>query len=435
MPILNTLRDHINPRNPLLLFYHKLVAIFAALWYRFPANKLRVVAVTGTKGKSTTVHFLASILKAAGYRVGVASTIHFQIGDAIWPNETKQTTQGRFRLQHLLSQMVRIRCDFAILEVTSHALVQSRLWGVNVDTAVLTNIQRDHIEYHGSFENYLHAKGLLFAHLGRAERKHGLQKTAVLPSEEPHLAYFEAFPVDRKISYGSKGIVNARDTVLFADGSRFTLKVPNAELSVRLKLPGDFNIQNALAAAAAALSFGVALPIIAKGLESETEIPGRLEPIRSGQPFTVIVDYAHTPESLEKVLSLLKPLTRGRLFLVFGATGGGRDKAKRPDMGRAAERYADFIVVTDDDPYTEPRMQIIEQVAQGIQRKEGENFWMIRDRLQAIRLALSLAQEHDTVLIAGKGCESVQMIGNERIPWDDRNVVREILGRKLEVIL
>jgi UDP-N-acetylmuramoyl-L-alanyl-D-glutamate--2,6-diaminopimelate ligase len=353
-------------------------------------------------------------LKAAGFRVGVASSIHFQIGDTVWPNDTKQTTQGRFRLQHLLRQMVRARCDFVLLEVTSHALVQSRLWGVNVDTAVLTNIQRDHIEYHGSFENYLHAKGLLFSGLSRAERKHGIQKTAVLPSDEPHLAYFDAFPVDRKISYGSKGIVNARDTVLFADGSRFTLKVPNTEISVGLKLPGDFNIQNALAASAAALSFGVKLSAIQKGLEAETEIPGRLETIRSGQPFTVIVDYAHTPESLEKVLSLLKPLTRGRLFLVFGATGGGRDKSKRPDMGRVAERYADYIVVTDDDPYTEPRMQIIEQIAEGVVSErtvrarrresnlaqpiaseaeliqiEGENFWMIRDRREAVRLALS----------------------------------------------
>lgn len=395
-----------------------------------------MIAVTGTKGKSTVVHLLANILQEAGHRVGVTSSIHFQIGDRVWPNDTKQTTQGRFTLQRLLREMVRARCEFAILEVTSHALIQSRLWGVNVDAAVLTNVSGDHLEYHGGFENYLHAKGLLFANLGRAERKFGIQKTAVLPTHEPNVAYFEAFPVDRKISYGlSKGIVHAGEVALHADGSKFTIKVPNDEISVDFKLPGDFNITNALAAAAAAIAFGVKLTAVKKGLESEAQIPGRLEAIRAGQPFTVIVDYAHTVDSLEKLLSLFRPLTKGKLFLVFGATGGGRDKSKRPEMGKIAARFADEIIITDDDPYTENRMQIIEQVAEGCGRHEGEGLWKVRDRRQAIRLALSAAKEEDTVLIAGKGCEPVQIIDGKRIEWDDRKVVREILGSALEVKL
>lgn len=436
MNLINTLRDKISPQNPLLLFYHRLTAIAAALWYRFPANRLKIIAVTGTKGKSTVVHLLANILQEAGYRVGAASSIHFQIGDRMWPNDTKQTTQGRFTLQRLLREMVRARCEFAILEVTSHALIQSRLWGVNVDAAVLTNVSGDHLEYHGGFENYLHAKGLLFAGLGRSERKFGIQKTAVLPTHEPNVAYFEAFPVDRKISYGfSKGIVHAGEVALHADGSKFTIKVPNDEILVDFKLPGDFNITNALAAAAAAIAFGVKLTAVKKGLESETQIPGRLEAIRAGQSFSVIVDYAHTPDSLEKLLSLFRPLTKGKLFLVFGATGGGRDKSKRPEMGRVAARFADEIIITDDDPYTENRMQIIEQVAQGCGRREGEGLWKIRDRRQAIRFALSLAKEHDAVLIAGKGCEPIQIIDGKRIDWDDRKVVREILGSAIEVKL
>lgn len=436
MSLLNLVREKISPQNSLLLFYHKLVAIAAAIWYRFPANRMKVIAITGTKGKSTTTHMLASILRAAGHKIGVASTISFQIGDDVWANETKQTTQGRFELQRLLREMANARCEYAILEVTSHALVQSRFWGINVDTAVLTNLQRDHLEYHGGFENYMRAKGLLFANLGRSERKFGLQKTAILPSAEPHLAYFESFTADRQILYGiDKGMIHASDIKLAADSSTFMLKVPNNEIEVNLKIPGDFNVHNSLAACAAAISFGINLQTIKKGLEAEIEIPGRLETIQAGQPFTVVVDYAHTVESLDKLLGLFKPLTKGKLFLVFGATGGGRDKAKRPKMGEVADKYVDYIVVTDDDSYSEDRMQIIEEVSAGIKRKEGEGFWKIRDRKQAIKLALSRAQEGDSVLIAGKGCESVHMLDGQRLEWDDRKVVREILSSKLQVQL
>lgn len=436
MSLLSTLREKISPQNPLLLFYHKLLAVAAALWYRFPTIKLRVIAVTGTKGKSTVTHFITSILKAAGYRVGVVSTIQFQIGDTVWQNDTKQTTPGRFTLQKLLRAMVSDRCDFAVIEVTSHALVQSRLWGVNVDIAVLTNIARDHLEYHGGFEHYLHAKGLLFSGLARSERKFGLQKTAVLPIDDAHYPYFDSFLTDRKITYGgTKGTVRAADTVLSAEGSRFKIQVPNDQIEVHLKLPGEFNITNALAAASAALACGIKLSAVQKGLQTDTEIPGRLEVIRAGQPFTVIVDYAHTVESLEKLLSLFRSLTKGKLFLVFGSTGGGRDKAKRPEMGAVASRFVDYIVVTDDDPYTENRMEIIEQITQGVGRKEGEGMWRIRDRREAIRLALSLASPGDTVIVAGKGCEPIQIIEERRIPWDDRKVVRELLGTEMKVNL
>lgn len=436
MSLLNFLRNRISPQNSFLLLYHKILAVTAAIFYRFPANRLKVIAVTGTKGKSTTVHFIASILREAGHKVGAASTIQFQIGDRIWMNDTKQTTQGPFFLQKFLREMVNARCEFAIVEVTSHAMIQSRVWGINIDAAVLTNIQRDHIEYHGSFENYLYAKGLLFSLLGRLERKVGIQKTAVLPAEEPNLAYFETFASDKKLLYGfGKGIIRAENIKLKATGSDFILKVPNNEVEVHINIPGEFNILNALAAASAAISFGIKLEAVKKGLESAMEIPGRLEVIKLGQPFTVVVDYAHTAESLEKLLSLFKKLTKGKLFLVFGATGGGRDKLKRPEMGAVADKYADYIVVTDDDPYAEDRMQIINQVSEGIKRKEGNNFWKIRDRRQAIRLALSLAQEGDTVIVAGKGCEPIQIIGDERIEWDDRKVVREILSSEVKVEL
>lgn len=436
MSIIDPIRARISPQNPFLLMYHKLLGVLAALWHGFPANRLKVIAVTGTKGKSTTVHLLANILKSAGHKVGLASTIHFQIGDKIWPNETKQTTQGRFKLQGLLREMVKEHCEYVILEATSHALVQSRLWGINVDAAILTNIDRDHIEYHGGFENYLRAKGMLFAMLVRSERKFGMQKTAVLPVEDPNFAYFDSFPSDKKVTYGlGQGMVYAADLSLGAASSSFTLKAPNAGITIDLKIPGEFNIKNALAAAACALSLGINLNTIKKGLEIDTEIPGRLESVQAGQPFAVIVDYAHTPDSLQKLFSLFKPLTVGRLFAVFGATGGGRDKAKRPEMGAVADKYADVVILTDDDSYTEDRMQIIDQIAEGVNRKEGENFWRVRDRRQAIRLALAMAQKGDTVIIAGKGCEPVQIVDGRRIEWDDRAVARDILSRSVKVEL
>lgn len=420
MSLRNLIRSKISPQNPFLLFYHKVLGILAAVFYKFPADHLKVIAITGTKGKSTTTQFLASILTAAGHKVGVSSTINFRIGDRVWTNATKQTTQGRFALQKLLRQMVNEKCDFAVVEVTSHALVQSRIWGVKVDLAVLTNIQKDHLEYHGGFENYRSAKGLLF----------GLTKNFVLPIEDPSFDYFDKFHADKKLTYGiSKGDFKAENIQLAANGSNFLLKSPVGQIQVHMKIPGEFNISNALAAAAAASSFGVSLQAIKEGLLKVESIPGRLEVINVGQPFTVVVDYAHTPESLESLLSFYRPLTKGKLILVFGATGGGRDKAKRPVMGSVAAKYVDNIIVTDDDPYTEDRMTIIEQVAAGVGRTEGKGLWKVMGRREAISIAISMAGEQDTVLIAGKGCESIQIVGEEKIPWDDREVVREILKR------
>lgn len=430
------LRSLISDHNPLLHFYYRIIAILAALRYGFPAQRMRIIAITGTKGKSTVTHILGKILESAGLKIGIASTIGFQIGNLTWMNDTKQTTQGRFRLQQLLRMMVNDHCDVAILEVTSHALIQSRLWGINVDTAVLTNIQNDHLEYHGSFENYIHAKGLLFKMLGTSERKRGIEKTAVLPLDDGNYPYFSTFQKDRELAFGlSKGFLHAENITYTPQGSRFTLRVPNGAEEVTFKLPGEFNVLNALAAAGAAISCGVNLQSIKKGLEEELHIPGRLERIDLGQPFTIIVDYAHTTESLQKVLELYKPLTKGKLWLIFGCTGGGRDTSKRPLMGKIADTYADMIIVTDDDSYTEDRMTIINQVCEGIARVEGTGLWKIRDRREAIRLALSMAGEADTIIVAGKGCEPVQIIDGEKLMWDDRKVIREILSSPITVAL
>lgn len=410
--------------------------MLAALYYRFPSCYLNIIGVTGTKGKTTTTNLIATILSEAGYKVGMTSTINFRVGDLRWNNTTKITTLGPFFLQKLLRQMVREGCTHAVLEVSSHAIHQNRVWGVNFDTAVITNIGEDHLEYHGGFQNYMRIKGLLFARLNRSQRKPRIPKVAVLNIDDPNFLYFDQFFVDRKYTYGiNSGTCRASDIALNTNGVIFNLNVPNHRLQINLKLPGQFNVYNAVAAASTALANGINLNVIKTALEKASVIPGRFETIDCGQKYTIVVDYAHTHDSLEKLLSLYKKLTKGRLFVVFGATGGGRDKAKRPKMGAVADKYADYIIVTDDDPYEDDEWQIIEEVSAGIKRQEGKNFWKIPHRREAIKLALDLAADSDVVIIAGKGCEEIQIIGGRKIPWDDRKVVRELLSRPISIEL
>lgn len=432
--LIQFLRKVIPDTNPLRLMYHQVMAFIAAVYYRFPSRYLNVIGVTGTMGKTTVTSLVTAILSEAGYKVGMTSSIQFQVGDLKWTNLTKMTTLGPFVIQKLLRQMVDEGCTHAVLEVTSQALTQNRVWGVNFDTAVLTNIGEDHLEYHGGFENYLRAKGLLFSRLNRSARKTNIPKISILNKDDPNFIYFDQFLVDRQYSFGMGGGTCYADHLqLKANGSSFLLHVPNNQIEINLTLPGDFNVYNAMAAATVALAYNINLTVIKSALEKAVSIPGRFETIDCGQKFTVVVDYAHIHESLEKLLSLYKKLTKGKIYVVFGAPGGGRDKAKRPKMGAVADKYADFVVVTDDDPYSENEWEIIEQVAAGIKRQEGENFWKIPHRYEAIKLALSLAQEGDTVVIAGKGSEEFQMIGGKKIPWDDRKVARQLLAREVKV--
>ncbi|MBI5755052.1 UDP-N-acetylmuramoyl-L-alanyl-D-glutamate--2,6-diaminopimelate ligase [Candidatus Peregrinibacteria bacterium] len=427
--MLNFLRRFIPDTHPIRLLYHRIMAVSAAFFYLFPAEKLHVIAVTGTNGKTTTVNLLAHILEKSGAKVGISSSIFFQIGQSKWHNVTKQTTLGPFFLQRLLSNMVRAKCRYAILEATSHSMTQSRLWGINVDMAVLTNITSDHIEYHGSYRRYVEAKGQLFSNLQSARRKNDIPKISILNRDSKEFEYFDRFLADRKLTYGLSKRANytAKDLELRADGSTFTLKIPNETAKVHLKLPGKFNVDNALAAASAALGCGVPLATIVQALDTARGFPGRYESIDEGQDFSVIVDYAHTPDALEEACRMFKELTARRLIVVFGATGGGRDKSKRSKMGKIVSSYADLMIVTNDDPYEEDELEIIEQICHGVDRREGHGLWKIVDRAAAIRCALRLARKDDTVLITGKGCESVILLKQGRVPHDDREVVRREL--------
>ena len=432
--MLKYLKSKIADTNPLRLFYHKVMAIAANLYYRFPSRHLNVIAVTGTKGKTTTTNLIANVLTEAGYKVGMTSTVKFRVGDMEWTNSTKITTLGPFVLQKLLRQMVNEGCSHAAIEVSSHAILQNRIWGVNIDTSVFTNIGEDHLDYHGGFENYLRAKGLIFDRLNRSARKARIQKIAILNKDDPHFSYFDQFLADRKYVYGmGGGTVFATDTQMKPTGTSFVLHVPNNSTEVNLKIPGEFNVYNALAAAAVGLANNINVSTLKDALEKASVIPGRFESVEVGQKYNIIVDYAHTAESLENLLEMYKGLSRGKLYAVFGATGGGRDKGKRPKMGAVADKYADYVIVTDDDPYEENEWKIIEDVSAGIKRKEGENFWKIPSREEAVKLVLTLAREDDTVVVAGKGAEEIQMVHGKSIPWDDRKVIRSLLSREMKI--
>jgi len=434
--MLETFRKFFPDSHPVRLFFHKIKGFLAAVLYWYPAEKMIVIGVTGTNGKTTTTNLIANILSGAGHKIGMASTINFQVGDERWTNVTKQTTASPFFLQKLLRRMVNEGCKYLVLEVSSHAMIQSRVYGINFDVAVVTNLTPEHIDYHGDFESYREAKGRLFRAVASGVRKTGVQKVTVMNADDKEYNYFNQFVADRKMTYGFKGATIFADQIeKKPEGSRFILNVPNDKVEVNLSLPGEFNVYNSLAAATACLSLNISLVDIKKGLEASSSIPGRFEHVDVGQPFSVIVDYAHTADALENLFRLYRSLTPGRLFAVFGATGGGRDKGKRPKMGAAVNEFADFIIVTDDDPYDEGEWDIIEQVSEGIPRKEGQGFWKIADRFEAIRLALTLAREGDSVVIAGKGAEEIMMLDGKKIPWNDKKIVTDLLKRNVQVSL
>jgi UDP-N-acetylmuramoyl-L-alanyl-D-glutamate--2,6-diaminopimelate ligase len=434
--MLSKIKKIIPERHPLRLLYHKIKGVIAAVVNGFPGHKMIVVGVTGTNGKTTTVNMITNILNSAGYKVGMTSTINFQIGQKKWNNINKQTTLGPFKLQKLLKQMVKEGCTHAVIEVTSHALDQSRVFGINFDIAVITNVTPDHVEYHGDFNSYMSAKGELFRKVSKGKRKADVPKITILNADDKYFSFFNQFIADRKITYGIKqATVYASKIEKGPKGSRYSLHVPNNAVDVKLKMPGDFNVLNSLAAAATCMALQVPIHEIAKGLAERHNIAGRFEHIDCGQKFDVIVDYAHATDALESLLSLYRNLTPGNLFVVFGATGGGRDKAKRPQMGKVAHNYADYIILTNDDPYEEDEWEIIDQISQGIPREEGKNFWQIPDRKEAIRLALTMATEGDTVVVAGKGAEEIMMVRGKKIEWNDRKVIEDLLKREIKLHL
>ena len=411
------------------------LANLACAFYGYPAQHICTIGVTGTDGKTTTSNLISTILETSGRPSGLMTTANFKIRGQEWENSTRQSTLEALEIQQLLRRMLDAGVIYAIIETTSHGLELQRVRGCAFDVGVVTNITHEHLDFHKTIENYRRAKARLFEMLDPARSKSGaishLHPVAILNRDDVSYEVLKPYCRVPIVDYGidADASVRAIDLRLEANRTRFRVVLPHTEFSVETPLVGRFNVSNCLAAIATAYSQGVPPAEIARGLASVTGVTGRMERIDEGQPFTVIVDYAHTPDSLEKVLAILQPLTTGKLIAVFGSAGE-RDVQKRPIMGRIAAQMADFFVITDEDPREENREQILREIADGAEaagKRQGRDFLCIADRASAIATAFAHAQEGDTVLLAGKGHEQSIFIGKEKLPWDDRRVAREQL--------
>lgn len=425
-------------KAPILLdTYHKTKGISAAILRGFPSAKMITIGITGTNGKTTVANMLGHILEANKDKVGLATTINIWTGNRKWVNETKMTTLTPFALQGLLRQMVKQKCKYAIVETTSHALYQHRVWGIFYDIAIFTNLTHDHLDYHKTLENYKLAKGLLFKNLATSLRKPNMPKTAIVNTDDPASDYFKSFPADKKYSFAIDNIntlkspdqsIWATNIVLNKTGTNFTLNTPSGSIDIKLNILGKFNISNALAAASAAYSLGINLPIIKTGLESIWKIPGRMEHVSNNLGLNIIIDYAHTPDGFQKVLESVRPITDGNLIMVFGATGD-RDKSKRSTLGIIASKFADYIVLTEEDPGSEDPQEIINQIYQGIDKNkfQSNNLKIIINRKEAIKHALTIAKPNDTILLLAIGAQTIMVKNGQKIPYNEREVVENII--------
>lgn len=396
--------------------------VIAPFFYDYPGKTMRMIGVTGTNGKTTTTNIVRAILRKAGFKVGLIGTINIMIEDeAIVAHNT---TPDVVDLQRALYRMKEAGCEYVVMEVSSHALALNRVAGCEYDTAALTNITQDHLDFHKTLENYRDAKGLLFEHLHEGKKEN---KTAVFNMDDASSPILCDRTKTRILTYG-EGRNNDIYPLFFkveAKQMRLQLHTPVGEMDLLLKITGEFNVYNVMAAVAIALAEQIDKKTIVDVLNGFDGVPGRFQLVEAGQPYTVIVDYAHTPDGLENVLKTARSITEGKLWVVFGC-GGDRDNKKRPIMGRIALELADRVVVTSDNPRTEDPAVIIDEIAEALKDvPEGKSVELIAERRDAIYHALSEAAANDVIMIAGKGHENYQILADKTIHFDDREVVQE----------
>jgi UDP-N-acetylmuramoyl-L-alanyl-D-glutamate--2,6-diaminopimelate ligase len=418
----------------ILSWYHLSLAHLASIWYRHPSERLIVIGVTGTNGKSTTVNLIAKILEEAGHSVAISSTVNFQNGRREWLNDRKMTMPGRFFLQKLLAQGAASGCRFAVIESSSEGILQHRQIGIHYDCMVFTNLTPEHLTAHGGWENYKQAKLEYFRQLQQLPRKklsgEFIPKTIVANADDPSCGEFTNFSVDKIITFSknSSADLQAQNVAVTEQGIRFDLR----QTHFSLNLKGIFDVYNALAAIAVAENFGVPLKACRTALEKIRNVPGRMELIDGEQAFKILIDYAPEPEGLKQMYQSVRGWKKNKIIHVLGSTGGGRDVDRRRILGELAGQQADYVIVTNEDPYDDEPQQIIDDVAEG-GRDAGkilnQNLFKILDRRQAIEFALRSAQADDLVIITGKGAEQKMAVAGGYIPWDDRQVVREELAK------
>ncbi len=418
------------------------LAYLSAAYHGFPARLLTVVGVTGTDGKTTTCNLLHSILSVAGRRVGLITTVNAVIGERVLDTGLHTTTPDAPDVQRYLAEMVEAGTELAVLEATSHGLEQHRVSACDFDVAVVTNVTHEHLDIHGSLEAYQQAKARLFRHLMAGHSKPGVSKQAVLNADDDSYHYLRRIPANRQWAYGIEGAHQAGVADVLATGIRrtaaytcFSVQSPDQDFELRTVLPGDYNLSNILAATTAALALGVPVAAIEQGVWQVKGIVGRMERIDEGQDFTAIVDFAHTPNSLRRALETARTLTQGRVIAVLGSAGL-RDVEKRAWLGEIGGRLADVMVLTAEDPRTESLDSILAGMARGAERAgavEGQTFFRIPDRAEAIQFAVDLAQPGDLVIACGKGHEQSMCFGTVERPWSEHEVLRAALRHRLEV--
>jgi UDP-N-acetylmuramoyl-L-alanyl-D-glutamate--2,6-diaminopimelate ligase len=402
----------------------------ARTFYGRPDSQLQLIGITGTNGKTTTAFLIESVLRATGILAGLFGTIEYRLGEKTLP--AVNTTPESLDLISYFSELVHAGVKAVVMEASSHALAQERLWGFHFSAAVFTNLTRDHLDYHKDFEHYFAAKRRLFDGLGAPPP--GL---AVINANDSWARKLLDVPNPRRITYGFNGDAQVRPKQFTQDvsGLQATLVTPEGKLDIQSPLLGRANLANIMAAAATGIGLGLPLEKIQQGIASLQTVPGRFEHIDEGQPFLVVVDYAHTDDALRNVLRTARELTRDRLIVVFGC-GGDRDRTKRPLMGEAAGSLADFVVLTSDNPRSEDPIAIMNDALVGLQ-KTGKSYVVEADREEAIRKALTDVRQGDVVVVAGKGHETYQILRDRTIPFDDREVARRILrdlGYSLEAV-
>jgi UDP-N-acetylmuramoyl-L-alanyl-D-glutamate--2,6-diaminopimelate ligase len=405
---------------------HGVEAWVAAAVNGFPGLRMRVIGITGTNGKTSTAILVAQVFRAAGYRVGLSTTALYWVGERQYANDRNTTVTNPWDLQRLLSQMRKAGLQIVVLEVTSHALAQNRVAGVHFEAVALTNITQDHLDYHRTMERYIAAKERLF-------KKPGL-KVSVLNFDDAVYARYARHSAESHMSYSleAPATLRASNIIVNSTGTTFDLEYNGHSEPVVLQLPGRFNVENSLAAAGLALGCGLNVEQVVSGLATLPAVPGRMETIEAGQNFAVIVDYAHTPDALENLYSTLRGLTQKRLIVILGAAGD-RDRGKRPIMGKLAAELCDYVILTDEEAYSEDPQSIIDQIEPGVVAGGGvkdASYEVILDRREAISKAFAMARPGDTVALTGMGHQQYRVATSGKMNWDEREIARDLLGER-----
>ena len=411
-------RDTGAPNQLIVSDTREAFSLLSASFFSHPAKKLRLVGVTGTNGKTTTCFLLKDVFEALGHKTGLVGTVKNMVGDEEYPSTF--TTPDPFELNGLFAKMVEAGCEFCVMEVSSQALAQQRVAGLHYETAVFTNLTQDHLDYHGSFENYIAAKHKLFEHCD----------TAVINcDDEAHKAMVEGTSC-KVVTFSAESDsadFSAKNKEYRTDGVSYILVGIGKLERIKMRIPGGFTVYNSMGAAVCAVELGFSLEDVAAALSKAAGVPGRIEVVPTDTDYTVIIDYAHSPDGLENILASLRKIAPARVITVFGC-GGDRDKTKRPKMGKIAADMSDYVVVTSDNPRTEDPKTIVEEVAAGTMGAKIPVKTVV-DRTEAIAFALNEAKSGDIVLLAGKGHETYQIFGTEKIHYDEREVVRDLLKK------